>query len=208
MQKQNQLIIVVTLGIAALLAGLFLFHTSRPDPPQLESATLYPSDFRPLAHFELTDQMGQLFGKNQLNGNWSILFFGYTYCPDICPMTLTVMNQIDSELKKHGVRVQVIFVSVDPERDTPARLQEYLKFFNPEFRGLTDTTADQHEIKKLTASLGVFYNRPDNRQIENYLVDHSAGIFLINPDARAHALFSAPHQAAVVARDILKIINQ
>ena len=207
MLKQNPLIIVIALGITALLAGLFLFQTTRPDPPQLLSATLYPSDFRPLAHFELTDQTGQLFSKNQLRGKWSVLFFGYTYCPDVCPMTLTMMNQINHKLEQRATSIQTIFVSVDPDRDTSVRLQDYLTFFNPKFIGLTDTTPDHNEIKKLTTSLGVFYSRPDSQQSKNYLVDHSAGIFLINPDARAHALFSAPHHAETIAQDIFNIIN-
>ena len=204
MLKRNTFIFIA-FCIIALLAGFFLSQAVPPGTPQLQTATLFPEDFRPLADFELSDHSGQTFNRHQFEGKWSLVFFGYTFCPDICPMTLSILNEVEKNLQRDNV--QTILVSVDPTRDTPDRLHDYLAFFNPEFIGLTDTTAEHSEIKKLAGSLGVFYSEPSDSEEENYLVDHSAGIFLINPRSRVHALFSAPHHADIIARDIEAIIN-
>lgn len=212
-QSRKPLIIAVCLGIAALLAGLYLGDAkSGKTPPALQTATLYPDTFRPLADFELSDQSGQTFTKTNLQNRWSLLFFGFTYCPDICPMTLTVLRQVDSALEKQGIDgIQTILVSVDPQRDTPPRLKEYIEFFDPRFIGLTDTTPEQTQLAALAGSLGVYYGRAnakaDDKPDENYLVDHSAGIFLIDPQSRAFALFSAPHDAEAIARDMITILK-
>lgn len=204
------MLIACVLGVIALLAGVYFSAVDDQARPSPVSATLYPPDFRALADFELSDQRGQTFTNGQLAGSWSLLFFGYTYCPDVCPLTLTTFKQIKAELvgkMPPKADLNFIFVSVDPERDTPGRLKEYIDFFDPEFIGLTDTSPRQMQLTSLTRSLGVFYSTQDTGSNGTYLVDHSAGIFLINPQARAHALFSAPHRAADIARDIPAIIN-
>lgn len=204
------MLIACVLGAAALLAGLYLRATGNQAHPSLVSATLYPPDFRALANFELSDQRGQTFTNERLAGSWSLMFFGYTYCPDVCPLTLTTFKQIQAKLAGRlpgDTDLNFIFVSVDPERDTPGRLKEYMDFFDPSFIGLTDTSPRHVQITSLTRSLGVFYSKQESGTNEAYLVDHSAGIFLINPQARAHALFSTPHRAADIARDILAIVT-
>jgi protein SCO1/2 len=175
-------------------------------------ATLYPDTFRPLADFELSDQQGQTFTKAALQDRWSLLFFGFTYCPDICPMTLTMLRQVKSGLEKHGITdVQTILISVDPQRDEPARLKEYIAFFDPQFIGLTDTTPEHKQLATLAGSLGVYYGKSGTESGDNpnehYLIDHSAGIFLIDPRTKTFALFSAPHDADAITRDLIAIIN-
>jgi protein SCO1/2 len=204
------MLVACVLGAAALLAGLYFGAGGDRGRPSLVSATLYPPDFRALADFELSDQRGQTFANAQLSGSWNLMFFGYTYCPDVCPLTLATFKQIKAELAGKlpaDTKLNFIFVSVDPERDTPGRLKEYMDFFDPDFIGLTDTSAQHAQLASLTRSLGVFYSKQDGGTNDAYLVDHSAGIFLINPRARAHALFSAPHRAADIVRDILAIVN-
>lgn len=208
------MLIACALGAAALLAGVYFGALNTQDQDEahtsLVSGTLYPPDFRTLADFELSDQRGQTFTQEQLTGAWSLMFFGYTYCPDVCPLTLTTFKQIKAELAGRipgEASTKFILVSVDPERDSPNRLREYIDFFDPEFIGLTDTSSQQIQLTSLTRSLGAFYGAQNSGAEEAYLVDHSAGIFLINPQARAHALFSAPHRAADIARDILTIID-
>lgn len=208
------MLIVCVLGAAALLAGLYFSSTGDRGrgnaPPSLVSATLYPPDYKAPANFELSDQRGQTFTNEQLAGSWSLMFFGYTHCPDICPLTLTTFKQIKAELAGKlpvDTKLNFIFVSVDPERDTPGRLKTYMDFYDPKFVGLTDTSPQHVQLMPLTRSLGVFYGKQDGGTKEAYLVNHSAGIFLINPRARVHALFSAPHRAADIARDILAIVN-
>lgn len=212
------ILIASVLGVAALLTGIYFGTLNSRDQGNqdktraaLIAATLYPVDFRPLADFELSDQRGQIFTTGQLAGSWSLVFFGYTYCPDVCPLTLTTFKQIKAELIKRlpaasAANVNFILVSVDPERDTPDRLKEYVGFFDPKFIGLTDISERQTQLTSLTRSLGAFYAKQDTETGKTYLVDHSAGIFLINPQARIHALFSAPHRAVDIAQDILTII--
>lgn len=201
------------LGLAALLAGLYvgtLNNDTQDGAPALTTGTLFPADFRTLAEFELNDQTGQTFTRERLAGTWSLIFFGYTYCPDVCPVTLTTFRSIKAALADRlqpDTPVSFILVSVDPERDSPNRLKEYLEFFDPEFIGLTDTSTGQNQLNSLTRSLGAYYGKHEHEANEAYLVDHSAGIYLINPQARVHALFSAPHRPNEIARDLLTIIE-
>lgn len=202
--SQRRYLFIVTgslLSLAALLAGLYLGGAFRKPLTDLSSATLYPPDFRKLADFELSDQDDQTYTLNQLKGQWSLIFFGYSYCPDICPTTLYLMQQVNLLRKESDTPhpLQYIFVSVDPDRDTPERMKEYVQYFDPDFIGLS---GEKDEIDKLVNSLGVYYHRQTPADDENYLVDHSAGLFLINPDGEPQALFSAPHTATNLAQDI------
>lgn len=209
------MILVAGVLVAALLAGVYVGSLSNRDQQNTElsllAGTLYPADFRALPEFELSDQRGQTFTVEQLTGSWSLIFFGFTHCPDICPLTLTTFKQIKTKLLErlpaYGKNLNFILVSVDPERDTPERLKEYIDFFDSEFIGLTDTSKNGMQLSSFASGLGAYYAKQDGGTGEGYLVDHSAGIFLINPQARTHTLFSAPHRADDVARDILTIID-
>ena len=194
------------LAIAASMAGLYFGGAFRPPLPELAAATLYPESFRKLDDFALTDQDGQTYNKNSLRNHWSLLFFGYSYCPDICPTTLYLLSKLNKEINTADVKhpVQIVFVSVDPQRDTPDRLKEYVGYFSPDFTGLT---GNKEQIDKLVKSLGVFYRKQPAAEGQNYLVDHSAGLFLINPSAKPQALFSAPHDVEHLAHDIRLITD-
>ncbi len=204
---RRQYFLLITSGIvslAALLAGLYFGGAFHKPLPNLNSATLYPSNFREIADFALTDQNGQTTTLNDLEGHWSLLFFGYTYCPDICPTTLYLMTQVKALLNTSDAQepIQYVFISVDPQRDKPQRLKEYVEYFDTAFVGLSGKKV---EIDKLVSSLGVYYRRQEAEDNENYLVDHSAGLFLLNPDGKPQALFSAPHDATKLAHDITLI---
>lgn len=161
------------------------------------------SEPRPLQPFTLTDHTGNSFGIEQLMGKWSFVFFGYTHCPDVCPTTMSVLNSVANRLGNSAPAVQYIFVSVDPERDTPAQLGEFVTWFNGDFIGVTGT--DQ-ELEKLTRQLGVVYMRiADEKQAGGYTVDHTASVLLFDPDGRFHAVFSAPLNAAELAEDLLRL---
>jgi protein SCO1/2 len=192
------------LAVAALFAGLYLGGAFRKPLSDLTTATLYPADFRELEDFALSDQQGQTYTLDNLRGQWSLIFFGYSYCPDICPMTLYLLNQVDALVNAGNPAnpVEIVFVSVDPERDTSDRLKEYVEYFNPRFTGLTGA---RQQIDRLVNSLGVYYRKQESSDGKTYLVDHSAGLFLINPAGKPQALFSAPHMAENLARDILLI---
>ncbi|MBT8132607.1 MAG: SCO family protein, partial [Gammaproteobacteria bacterium] len=134
----------------------------------------------------------------QLRGRWNLLFFGFTHCPDICPTTLYHLTQSQQQLSDLPTvrQPQIWLVSVDPARDTPDVLQQYLAHFSSEIRGLTGPDA---EIEKLATALGVAYQRINTE--DSYTMSHTAAIFLVDPSANYVALFTAPHDYGVIASD-------
>jgi protein SCO1 len=190
--------------IPLLLALALLGACSRPEPPQLDQATLLPSA-KPLLAFELVDHQGKPFTQDSLKGRWSFAFFGYTHCPDVCPMALSMLAQVQRTLEKNaaaGALPQVLFVSVDPERDTPQLLAKFVPYFHASFNGVT---GDPQQLQVLTRQLGILYGKAEPAATENYLVDHSAAIILFDPDAKFHALFNVPHDPALIASDFIAI---
>ncbi len=130
------------------------------------------------------------------------MFFGYTYCPDICPLTLALLQEVYGQLAEADRAVtQIVLVSVDPQRDTPARLREYLAYFNPDFVGLTGSEAALTEFSR---QMGALFIKPDTSETY-YTVDHSARIFLVGPTGATVALFSPPYTAAGILSDYLAI---
>lgn len=183
-------------GVAfiVILAGLFTysFWPSQPQQQQTQSDTAdYIARFkqpRTLAKVELVDQFNEPFTEAQLTGKWTLIFIGYTFCPDVCPTTLSELKRIYPQIKQieQDVPIQVVFMSVDPNRDTPERMNEYVAFFNSEFIGVTGT----HEVLfPLTRSMGLGYFLTDPTEDNEYFVNHSASIVLINPNAKAVGRF-------------------
>ena len=145
---------------------------------------------RIFSDFELQDHRGEVFNLERMQGIWTIVFFGFTHCPDICPTTMAMLNDTYSKLKdSEKDRVQVVMISLDPERDTAEKLAEYVPYFNPAFTGVT---GNKHLIRRLTAELNVAYNQVPLSG-DDYTVDHSTQLILINPMGHYHAFFKAPH---------------
>ena len=169
------------------------------------AATVLP-EARPLPGFLLEDHRGKAFTNESLRGQWSFVFFGYTHCPDICPITLALLNQVDQVLKKDSRDKipKTIFISVDPERDTVAQLAEYVTYFNSEFTGVTGSLEN---LQVLTKSLGIAFGKEGDTESVEYEVFHSARIMLIDPEARLKALFSSPHDINTIVDDYKKIIK-
>ncbi|MEK1910304.1 MAG: SCO family protein, partial [Pseudomonas chlororaphis] len=143
---RTQKTVFILVALVALVLGLtvnkVLTGKNQGDPTALIDAgiILLPQS-RNLPDVKMTDQEGQPVVLNELKGKWSLLFFGYTFCPDICPTTLAQLRQIKSELPKEAVdNLQVVLVSVDPNRDTPQQLKQYLGYFDKDFKGLTATS--------------------------------------------------------------------
>ncbi len=137
----------------------------------------------------LIDHHGNTFDRARLEGKWSLVFFGFTFCPDICPTTMAFMDSFMAELEgTEAENTQVIMVSVDPARDTVEQLAEYVPYFNPTFIGVTGEFLDIHRFA--TALNTPFRKVPG--QDENYQVDHSANVVLINPRGDYHGFFKAP----------------
>ena len=144
---------------------------------------------RNIGDFELVDHHGEPFTRQRLQGHWTLIFFGFTYCPDICPTTMAFLDQFVDQLDPdERSDTEVVLISVDPARDTVAKLAEYVPYFNPEFTGVTGEFLDVHRVA--TALNTPFRKVPG--QDENYLVDHSANVVLINPNGDYHGFFKAP----------------
>lgn len=206
LSRRTFIAIIGILATISALVGLQAYrwthspNQARPDIPGL----LWPNP-RPMPEFSLVDQHGDAFTAQRLTGRWTFLFFGYSHCPDVCPVTLSVMNELDKILKEApqaSYNAQFAFVSVDPARDTPEHLGGYVEYFNKDFLGLT---GDESSIEKLTRSLGIVYQREPPDENGNYTVDHTASILLSDPQRRFVAVFGAPHDARVIARRFEKI---
>jgi protein SCO1/2 len=190
-------------GIAGIAASVFWRH---PAPAvELTTGTFLPRA-RELPDFSLIDQQGRVFGSANLRGHWSLLFFGYTNCMDFCPTTLTTLAAVQKRLRaaKTPVLPQVIFVSVDAKRDTPAQLEKYVPYFDPEFIGLT--AADQPSIEAVAKKFGVAVAiGPESGG--NYTVDHSSAIFVVSPDGRLSAILTGPFNAESLHVDFERIVR-
>ena len=161
-----------------------------------------------LPEFELFDHNNQALGHPQLSGKWSLMFFGYTNCPDICPTSLQTLSDMMNAIDDSDVRktVQVIFVSVDPERDSSQVLKSYVQYFNEDFIG---ASAPLDELNRLTTVIGIGHNREKSSdQKSSYDVSHSSAIILISPQVKFAGLFGAPHNSLAMARDLSKIVER
>ena len=158
-----------------------------------------------LDEFMLTADDDSVFSNQSLKDKWSLLFFGYTHCPDVCPLTLHQLAQANKELAdKLESTPDIIMVSVDPDRDTSEILQKYVRSFGENVSGVT---GKNEELDKLTNQLGIFYNA-NKHEGENYSVNHSAAVILINKNAEFHAVFSAPHSIEHFVSDLPLILKE
>ncbi len=188
-----------------LLAAVFFWMLpgKKTVPPELQ-AVLRPAP-KPLQAFELVDQYGQPFTLERMKGKWSFVFFGYTYCPDICPTTLSTLTGVMKQLQTDSQGrpdIQVVFVSVDPQRDTPDVLKDYLKYFDEDFQGVTGT---QQDIDGLTHQFGAGYMKETETTPGEYLVSHTSSIFLVDPHGRLLAAFSPPHNPNTIVDQFRQI---
>lgn len=144
---------------------------------------------RNIGEFTLTDHHGKAFNPASLQGGWTLIFFGFTYCPDICPTTMTFLNQLTQSLE--GTEAQetaVVMVSVDPARDTVEQLSTYVPYFNPEFLGVTGEFLDIH---RFATALNTPFRKVAGAG-DDYQVDHGSNVVLMNPKGDYHGFFKAP----------------
>lgn len=198
MNPLRKLLAIGFLFVAFGGGGILLYYGIFATPEKLQQATVLP-ETRALADFSLLDHEGGPFTRDDLLGDWSLVFFGFTNCPDICPATLQQLAIARQRLAANDRDFpRIILVSVDPERDTPAVMAQYVSKFGPQVIGVTGDIA---EIMKLTKPLGIFFARSGESD-DNYSVDHSAVVLLLNRDAQWHSLFSAPHSVDSLVHDI------
>jgi protein SCO1/2 len=195
---------ITSVALAAMLAGVWLAeiyreHDSRAVLLPNQVITLFPEP-KPLTAFALTDHKNRVFDLASLKGKWSFLFFGFTHCPDVCPTTLAVLARARDNIARNTAGaedIQFVFISVDPNRDTASKLRQYVAYFDTTFLGVT---GDDAQIGNLAGQLGAAYQVAITPGLENYPVYHSTAVFLVDPRARYHAVFTPPHDAEAIGK--------
>ncbi len=164
------------------------------------------SPARKVAVPALVQADGSVFTLDDLTGQWSLLFFGYTHCPDICPTTMGVVAQARKiAIANNHLFPQVFFVSVDPERDKVELLSEYVQYFDKDFIAVT---GDEKLIKAFTLQMSVVYMKmPAENDTGDYIVDHSSALLLINPEGKLVAFFNSPHDPKTILKDFQTVVN-
>jgi protein SCO1/2 len=211
MNGKNLKLVLAILFLALLLGIALLWPTppppaaSHPIPEALRPLLL--SEARPLTPFTLRDQNGNPFTLDRLHDSWSLVFFGYTHCPDICPTTLGMLKMVAKRLEEQpaiAANTRILFVSVDPKRDTLPHLKEYIAYFNPDFSA---ATGEQEQIDNLSRQLGAMYLFDGDTSGSDYIVNHSASVALVDPQGRWVARFNPPHTVAKFSSDYLQLRN-
>lgn len=208
-------IVVIAAGIGLMFAARYYKMQNPPVPSVSEqsnpsataTATKKPEKKKSLVTiggpFTLTDHNGQEVTEKTYSGQYKLVFFGYTFCPDVCPTTLTTLSNTMDILGDAGSKVTPLFISVDPERDTPEHLKEYVGYFHPSIIALTGT--DQ-QVKDVAKAYRVYYAKakPSKEDPEDYLVDHTSITYLIGPDGDFVEHFSHGIEAEKMAERLLE----
>ncbi|SFP84297.1 SCO family protein [Tranquillimonas alkanivorans] len=172
-----------TIAFALLAAGLFALRMQTEPEPKIT----YQGEADIRSEFSLVDHTGRAVTEEDYADRWQLVFFGFTYCPDICPTTLAYMGTVLDLLGEKADRVAPLFVTVDPERDTPEVLSDYVAAFHPRLTGLTGTEA---QVAAAAEAFKVYYERlEDESAPDGYLMAHSGHIYLMRPDGRFEAVF-------------------
>jgi protein SCO1/2 len=184
--------------VVAALAGFWAAERSANAVPELTSGTWFPQP-RPIEDFALTDEASKPYTLGSLKGRPTLVFFGFTHCPDVCPTTLARLAQIAKQAAIPDLTV--LLVSVDPARDKPEQLERYVHAFDPKFKGVT---GEQAQIERIAREFGVAIARVELGS-GDYTVDHSAAVFLLDDHARRVAVFTPPFEVQPVAADIRNV---
>ena len=195
-------------AIAAVIVGLSIGYWALGRRPATSSAsTLLLHPPKPLPAFGLETDTHSPFTIANLRGHWSLLYFGYSHCQDVCPATLADLGKMSALLVNlpAAVRPRTYFISLDPKRDTPAVLAKYVHYFNKNFTGATGPV---DQLLLVTRALGVAFSYEPREQSGNYSVEHSAVVFLINPKAQEQAIFTPPMIPSRMASDYRVIVSQ
>jgi len=196
MQQQSRIRITIALLLGFILLVVYGFSWRMSQPVIMSNQDLRINGAvvldkpRIFGDFELVDHRGETFNISRMQDIWTIVFFGFTHCPDICPTTLAMLNDTYSKLKdSEKDRLQIVMISLDSERDTVEKMAEYVPYFNSSFTGVT---GDKYVISRLAAELFIAYNRVPLGD-DDYTMDHSTQLILINPKGHYHGFFKAPH---------------
>ena len=170
----------------------------KPATLDIHSGTLLQAS-RPVIDFTLADADGKPFTRADLAGHWTLIFPGFTYCPDVCPTTLATLKAVHEKLGSAAANLQVVLMSIDPERDTPDKLAAYVHAFSKDFHGVTGSNA---ELDRLGANIGFVYTKVPGVTPDRYTMDHSVQMIVIGPDATLRGYFSPPFQVDALVADL------
>ena len=204
--KSVRILLLLCAIVAMVVLGVSINSTARSGDVPEDLRDLLVKQPAALETFNLVDQQKQVFNKERFKGAWTFLFFGYTHCPDVCPTTLTELDNAASridELKTADRKIQYVFVSVDPGRDTPESLGSYVSYFGAQFIAATGSEA---ELRRLAKPLGIKFERGIGTDTE-YLVNHSSAMLLIDPQGRYYARFRAPHYSEEIFENFKKVVT-
>ena len=204
--RWQQLTLALLIAAGAFVAGYWFAPGQPAAPPPTVAGFVWPPP-PPLEPFALTDTRGARFDHTRLDARWTLLFFGYTHCPDICPTTMQTLAGVRDKLNGHAPferSGQVLFVSVDSARDTPEVLRSYTDYFNEQF---VAATADADALHRFTGQFGVRIVRVSGESDDEYWFDHPASILLIGPDRRLAGVFAPPLDATDIAGQVRAIVD-
>ena len=189
--------------VAAIVLAAFALAGCQPapQPPAFQATDITGAAFA--RDFRLTDHNGRVRTLADFKGQVVAIFFGYTHCPDVCPTTLSDFAAALEQLGPQGERVQVIFVTVDPERDTPDLLKQFVPAFNPRFLGMF---TDAETLKRLATEYKVVYQKTAVKAADDYLIDHSAGTYVYDPQGRLRLLMPYGSSPDVIAQDLKTLL--
>lgn len=204
--KYGYRLLCLAVALVAGFSGWALYPHLKPGPAVPEIAGVIYPEPRVAAAVSLVRHDGSVFRMQDLK-QWTLAYFGYSYCPDVCPITLSVLSAAAQQVEPTPVGDQLgyLFVSLDPDRDTPERLATYTPFFHTDLVGVT---GDPVSINRVAVSLGILYTQPPPGDASgDYTIDHSDSLYLFEPGGALRAVFRPPHSVVVLAADISRLIE-
>lgn len=210
MSLTNKLLLLI-ITCAAISAGIWLGYVTQVNNQSVASRTpsiqgaILPQP-KALDDIHLYSVNNQTFSVEDLKHDWSLVFVGYTNCPDVCPMTLSVLNQVHILMEEQDLTPpRIIFISIDPQRDTPELIDQYVKYFNESFIGIT---GNKEDLQSVTRQMSVVYAKAPGADgsisNDSYLMDHSSSLILVNPDAKVQSFLTAPHTPMQIIDSIVR----
>lgn len=205
-KRSLALLLAVAVAVTAVIGWRLSHNTAVKPPEEIEDYLFWQA--KDLTDFKLIGANSKTLVLNDLKGKWSFIFFGYTHCPDVCPLTMGVLGQAFRLLEKDpgaSQEIQGIFISVDPKRDTPELLKEYVAYFNNKFMGVTGDTAQLDAFSRQIGALYTIHPKEPEKTGDNYLVSHNSTVFLVDPQGRLYGRFPPPQAPQEIAEVFIKI---
>jgi protein SCO1/2 len=209
---RKNLLPLLAVMVAVVVAATSAFIGSRPDkeayikpPEDIEDYLFWQAT--ELTYFKLIGAGNKTLGPSDLKGKWSFIFFGYTHCPDVCPLTMGILGQAFKYIEKYPEvygEIQGVFISVDPRRDTPELVEEYASYFSDKFRGVTGENAQLEAFSRQMSALYTIHPK-DEPSGDNYSVTHNSTVFLVDPQGRLYGRFPPPQLPKEIAGTFIKI---